>query len=107
MSDDTFIREVNEEIRQDQAKALWDSFGPAILGLALLVVVVLGVAVYFLVRFLQRRGGSVLRRGGSGRPAPRPKPSAARRPVAPDDEPVCRRDRDRKTRHRQQDDPDS
>lgn len=39
MSDDTFIREVNEEICQDQAKALWDRFGPAILGLALLVVV--------------------------------------------------------------------
>ena len=29
MSDDSFIREVNEEIRQDQAQALWDRFGPA------------------------------------------------------------------------------
>ena len=44
MSDDTFIREVNEEIRQDQAKALWDRFGPAILGLALLVI--LGTAAW-------------------------------------------------------------
>ncbi|UCI06975.1 tetratricopeptide repeat protein [Mesorhizobium sp. B1-1-8] len=38
MSDDSFIREVNEEIRRDQAQALWDRFGPAILGLAILVV---------------------------------------------------------------------
>ena len=73
----------------------------------LLVVVVLGVAVYFLVRFLQRRGGSVLRRGGSGRPAPRPKPSEPPRPVAPDDDPDFLRDLDRKKRHRHQDDPDS
>ena len=28
MSDDSFIREVNEEIRQDQARALWDRYGP-------------------------------------------------------------------------------
>ena len=73
----------------------------------LLVVVVLGVAVYFLVRFLQGRGGSVLRRGGSSRPAPRPKPSEPRRPVAPDDDPDFLRDLDRKKRHRHQDDPDS
>lgn len=38
MSDDIFIREVNEEIRQDQAKALWERFGPIILGVAVLVV---------------------------------------------------------------------
>jgi hypothetical protein len=38
MSDDSFIREVNEEIRQDQARALWDRFGPMLLGLAVLVV---------------------------------------------------------------------
>jgi hypothetical protein len=38
MSDDSFIREVNEQIRQDQARALWDRFGPIVLGLALLVV---------------------------------------------------------------------
>jgi hypothetical protein len=38
MSDDSFIREVNEEIRRDQAQALWDRFGPALLGLAILIV---------------------------------------------------------------------
>jgi hypothetical protein len=44
MSDDSFIREVNEELRQDQAKALWDRYGPAFIALAL--VVVLGTAAY-------------------------------------------------------------
>lgn len=44
MSDDSFFREVNEELRQDQAKALWDRFGPAFLGLAVLIV--LGTAVF-------------------------------------------------------------
>lgn len=44
MSDDSFIREVNEEIRQDQAKAIWDRFGPALLALAVLVV--LATAAY-------------------------------------------------------------
>lgn len=38
MSDDSFFREVNEEIRQEQARALWDRFGPIILVLAALVV---------------------------------------------------------------------
>jgi hypothetical protein len=38
MSDDSFIREVNEELRQDQAKALWDRYGPAFIGLAIVVV---------------------------------------------------------------------
>jgi len=44
MSDDSFIREVNEEIRQEQAKALWDRFGPGFLVLA--VCVVLATAAY-------------------------------------------------------------
>jgi hypothetical protein len=39
MSDDSFIREVNEEMRQDQARALWDRFGPILLGIAVLVVI--------------------------------------------------------------------
>ncbi len=39
MSDDSFYREVNEEIRQEKTKALWDRFGPAILGLAALIIV--------------------------------------------------------------------
>jgi len=38
MSDDSFIREVNEEIRQDQAKALWDRYGPYVLVIAVAVV---------------------------------------------------------------------
>jgi hypothetical protein len=38
MSDDSFIREVNEELRQDQAKALWDRYGPAFIGLAVAIV---------------------------------------------------------------------
>ena len=75
----------------------------------LLVVIVLGVAVYLVVRFLQRRGLSSLRRGARTRPAPKPKPrpTQPRRPVAPDDDPDFLRDLDRKKRHRHQDDPDS
>lgn len=38
MSDDSFIREVNEELRQDQARALWDRYGPFALIAAALVV---------------------------------------------------------------------
>jgi len=44
MSDDSFFREVNEEIRQEQARALWDRFGPVALVLAVLIV--LGTAVF-------------------------------------------------------------
>jgi hypothetical protein len=49
MSDDSFIREVNDEMRRDQAQALWDRFGPAILGLAILVV--LGTAAFVGYRY--------------------------------------------------------
>ncbi|OHV87179.1 tetratricopeptide repeat protein [Mesorhizobium sp. ORS 3428] len=45
MSDDSFIREVNEEIRREQAQALWDRFGPALLGLAILIVVATAAVV--------------------------------------------------------------
>ncbi|WP_274629868.1 tetratricopeptide repeat protein [Arvimicrobium flavum] len=38
MSDDSFIREVNEEIRQDQAKAIWDRYGAMAIALAVLVI---------------------------------------------------------------------
>lgn len=38
MSDDGFFREVNEELRQDQARALWDRYGPAAIVVAILVV---------------------------------------------------------------------
>src|SRR5437868_8265528 len=38
MSDDSFIREVNDEMRREQAQKLWDRFGPALLVIAILVV---------------------------------------------------------------------
>jgi len=38
MSDDSFIREVNEELRQDQIKALGRRYGPLAIGAAVLVV---------------------------------------------------------------------
>lgn len=44
MSDDSFIREVNEEMRQDQARLVWDRYGPYALVLAVLVV--LGTAAF-------------------------------------------------------------
>ncbi len=49
MSDDSFIREVNDEIRREKAQVLWDRFGPALLGLAILVV--LGTAVFVGYRY--------------------------------------------------------
>lgn len=39
MSDEGFFREVNEELRKDQARAMWDRYGPVALALALLVVI--------------------------------------------------------------------
>ncbi len=45
MSDDSFIREVNEELRTDQAKALWDRYGPFALAIAIAVVVGTGLFV--------------------------------------------------------------
>ena len=44
MSDDSFIREVNQEYRQAQARALWDRYGP--IGLAVAVAIVLGTAAW-------------------------------------------------------------
>lgn len=44
MSDDSFFREVNEEIRQEQARALWDRYGPWALAIAVLAV--LGTALF-------------------------------------------------------------
>ena len=38
MSDDSFFREVNEEMRQDKARLIWDRYGPYALALAVLVV---------------------------------------------------------------------
>lgn len=39
MSDDSFFREVDQELRQDQAKALWERFGTFIIGGAVAIVV--------------------------------------------------------------------
>lgn len=36
---DSFIREVNEELRSDQMKSVWKRFGKVIIGLAVLIVV--------------------------------------------------------------------
>lgn len=44
MSDDSFIREVNEELRRDQLKGLWQRTGSIIIGAA--VVIVLATAGY-------------------------------------------------------------
>lgn len=44
MSDDSFIREVNQELRQDQARALWDRYGTFVIGIA--IAVVLATAAY-------------------------------------------------------------
>lgn len=40
MSDDSFFREVDQELRQDQAKALWDRYGTFIIAIAIAVVAV-------------------------------------------------------------------
>jgi hypothetical protein len=49
MSDDSFIREVNQEYRSDQAKALWERYGLFVAAIAVLVV--LGTAAYVGYRY--------------------------------------------------------
>ncbi|UUP18730.1 tetratricopeptide repeat protein [Nitratireductor thuwali] len=44
MSDDSFIREVNEELRQDQFKALWKRFGT--IAIIVAAVVIAGTAAF-------------------------------------------------------------
>jgi hypothetical protein len=45
--DESFIREVNDELRSEQMKAIWRRFGPFILGVAIVIVVgVAGNAAY-------------------------------------------------------------
>ena len=53
MSDDSLFREVDEEVRQEQYKKLWDRYGNLLVGLALLVIV--GVAGYEGWRFWQKK----------------------------------------------------
>jgi len=43
MSDDSFIREVNEELRQERARALWGRFGPLLIGFAIILVLATGL----------------------------------------------------------------
>ena len=38
MSDDSFIREVDEEMRQDRLKSIWNRFGNLLIGVAVLIV---------------------------------------------------------------------
>lgn len=38
MSESDFIREVDEEMRNEQLRSMWDKFGPYIIGFALLIV---------------------------------------------------------------------
>lgn len=38
MSDDSFIKEVNEELRQDQFKSLWQRYGVVVAGAALAII---------------------------------------------------------------------
>jgi hypothetical protein len=46
------FREVDEDLRREQLKKLWDRFAPYILGVAVLIV--LGVSAYKIVEFWQR-----------------------------------------------------
>ena len=39
MSDDSFIREVEEELRSDRLKGFWDRFGTYIIAAAVIVVI--------------------------------------------------------------------
>jgi hypothetical protein len=45
MSDDSFIREVNEELRQDKARALWDRYGMLAIGAAIAILLATGAYV--------------------------------------------------------------
>lgn len=47
MSDDSFIREVEQELRSDRLKSFWDRFGPFIVGAAILLVVGTGLMRFY------------------------------------------------------------
>lgn len=55
-NDDTFIREVNEELRSEQLQTAWKRFRPFIIGVALLIVI--GVAGASLFEWWQARESS-------------------------------------------------
>lgn len=56
MSDDSFIREVNEEIRQDRARLIWERFGPMAIVTAILIV--LGTAAFVAYEYWAERQAS-------------------------------------------------
>lgn len=58
MSDDSFIREVDEELRQDRAKALWTRFGPLLIGAAVAVVLATAGWRYYEYSREQKAGAS-------------------------------------------------
>ena len=72
------------------------------MGKILLVIVVIGIAIYLLVRLLELRASRRRRRGGGGgtlgrlRQVP-PRPSG---PIGPDDDPEFLRDLNRRKRHK-------
>ena len=55
-NDDSFIREVNEELRSDQFRSVWRRFGRVIIGLAVLIVV--GTAAHRLYQHFQSQAAS-------------------------------------------------
>ena len=43
MSNDTLIREVDDELRGDRMRALWKRFGPYVIGAAVAIVLIVAV----------------------------------------------------------------
>jgi hypothetical protein len=64
----------------------------------LLLVILLGIAVYLTVRVIQRRGIA---------PPPRSGPPRPPRPMGPDDDPDFLRDLDRKRKRKHPEDPEA
>ena len=69
MSDDSFFREVSEELRQDRVKAIWTRFGTYILAAVILVVVIINT--FFIMRFAFKGWFKTVR---PPRPTPRAMP---------------------------------
>ena len=51
MTDNSFIREVDDAVRQERYKALWDKFGVYVIGLALALII--GVAAYNIWKYVK------------------------------------------------------
>lgn len=51
MTDNSFIREVDDAVRQERYKALWDKFGVYVIGLALALII--GVAAYNIWKYIE------------------------------------------------------